>query len=144
MVSVGKAAAVAANSVSMIGLGAGMGLFYAGGTAALCAASFGLGCGVLAGIAVAGAVLGPGGGLEALAGCPKPDDPNAANISEILKAQAEIKEKLSDMGKQLDDLGLAAGFTDIGNKELVLERTVRCSQTVRFFVMFEVRFWAKM
>ena len=32
-------------------------------------------------------------------------------------------------------------------KKLVLERTVQCSRTVRFFVMFdmfEVRFWAKM
>ena len=113
MVSVGKAAAVSANVVGMIGLGAGAALF--GATA--CAATFGLGCVALAGIAVAGAALGPGGGLEALAGCPKPDDPNTSKILDILKGQAEIKEKLSEMGKQLDDLGLAAGFNDIGNKK---------------------------
>ena len=40
---------------------------------------------------------------------------------------------------------LFLGFTAIS--ALVLERTVRCSRTVRFFVMFDmfkVRFWAKM
>ena len=116
-VSVGKGTTAAVSAIAGIGVGMAGGWGLAFGTATvtgLCAASLGLGCAAIfgiAGIAVAGAALGPGGGLEALAGCPKPNDPN---ISAILQGQIEIREKLEEFGEQLDDLGKASGFNAMG------------------------------
>ena len=112
--SVGKgtnaaAAAIAGIGVAMAGGWALTGTAYAAG--ATCLLTLGPGCVALGAIIVAGAVLGPGGGLEAMAGCPKPTDPN---ISAILQGQIEIREKLEEFGEQLDDLGKASGFNAMG------------------------------
>ena len=58
-----------------------------------------------------------------------------------------LNQPLNFLIKTLDlfDIYIFAIFTL--QSRLVLERTVRCSRSVRFFVMFdmfEVRFWAKM
>ena len=96
-------------------LGATMALATMSVALAGCAASFGLGCVALVGMAATGTALVPGGGLETMAGCPKPD---------LLSGQAEIMKELSAMGKQLDELTTAAGFSDIGK--------IRCN----FFYVF--------